>query len=180
MKLSRSLLFAALLPVLAYPVSVYAGAESGVYLGAGLGDTNVKGPLDENNIEFDSIGSKIILGYNFGLVPLIDLAVEGAYVNLGEESSGSVSFKQTSWNGFGLAGLSFGPIGLFGKVGMAAWETESRFGALSSTDSGTDPVYGIGARLQLGPLSARIEYEYYDQSNFDDVSMSSVSLIYTF
>ena len=179
MKISRSALIASLLSALVLPLSAHAGAESGIYFGAGLGDTNIKGPLDGDDLEFDTTGYKLLLGYNFGVVPLIDLALEGAYVNLGEESSGSTEFEQTSWNGFGLAGLSFGPIGLFAKAGLAAWDAETRVGKIKVSDSGTDPVYGIGGRLQLGSLSARIEYEYYDQSNFDDVSMASISFLYT-
>lgn len=160
--------------------SAYAGAASGIYFGGGLGDTNIVGPQDLGALEFDSTGYKLVLGYNFGVIPLIDLGVEGAYVNLGEESSKSANFEQTSWNGFGLAGLSFGPIGLFAKLGMAAWDAKTRVGGVNFNESGTDPVYGIGARLTLGSFTARIEYEDYDQNDFDDVSMVSASLLYSF
>lgn len=171
---------AALISALVLPTGAWAGGESGIYLGGGLGDTNIKGQEGGNDLEFDSMGYKLILGYNFGVVPLVDLAVEGAYVNLGEESVGGVSYEQTAWNGFGLAGLSFGPFGIFVKTGLSAWDSETRIGGISSTSSGTDPVYGIGARLQLGALTARLEFERYDQSELDDVKMSSVSLLYTF
>ncbi len=179
MKTSHSVLLASLLTSLALPITAHAGAESGIYLGAGLGDTNIQGPLDDDDLSFDSTGYKLLLGYNFGVIPLVDLAIEGAYVNLGEESRGNTTFEQSSWNAFGLAGLSFGPIGIFGKAGLAAWDAETRVGGTKFEDSGTDPVYGIGGRLQLGALSARLEYEYYDQSNFDDVSMASISFLYT-
>ena len=39
---------------------------------------------------------------------------------------------------------------------------------------------GAGAGLQIARIAGSIEYEYYDQSNFDDVSMASLSLLYTF
>jgi len=179
MKILHSVLLASLASALILPINAHAGAESGIYFGAGVGDTNIKGPLDGDDLEFDSTGYKLLLGYNFGVVPLIDLGVEGAYVNLGEESSGSTKFEQTSWNGFGLAGLSFGPIGIFAKAGFAAWDAETRVGSIKVSDSGTDPVYGVGGRLQLGAISARLEWEYYDQDNFDDVSMASISFLYT-
>ena len=162
------------------PLSAWAGAESGLYLGGGVGDTNIKGNQGGDDFDFDSTGYKLVMGYNFGVVPLVDLAVEGAYVDLGEESSGGVSVEQTSWNAFGLAGLSFGPLGIFAKTGLAAWDAETSVGGISSSDSGTDPVYGIGARLQFGSFQARLEFERYDQSDFDDVKMSSVSFLYTF
>ena len=157
-----------------------AGDQSGLYLGAGLGDTNIVGSQDLEDLEFDSTGYKLILGYNFGLLPLLDLGVEGAYVNLGEEKSGSATFQQTSLNGFGIAGLSFGPIGLFAKAGFASWDAKTQIGRVTIEESGTDPVYGLGARFSLGSLILRLEYEEYDQSEFDDVSMVSASALYMF
>ncbi len=180
MKTSNKLLITATLFSLLLPSVAMAGAESGVYLGAGAGNSNIKGAVDEANFDADATGYKLILGYNFGLVPLIDLAIEGAYVDMGKETSGGIEYSQTSFNGFGLLGLSFGPIGFFAKAGLAAWDADTRIGGIKSTESGTDPVYGIGARVQMFKLSGRIEYEYYDQSNFNDVSMTSVSLLYTF
>jgi len=160
--------------------AAFAGAESGVYLGAGVGNSNIKGAVAEDDFDLDANGYKLILGYNFGIVPLVDLAVEGSYVNMGEESIGDLSFSQTSFNGFGLAGLSFGPFGIFAKAGLSAWDADSKSGNLTKTVSGTDPVFGIGARLQIMKVSGRVEFEYYNQDNFDDVYMSSISLLYTF
>ena len=157
-----------------------AGDQSGLYLGAGLGDTNIVGSQDLGELEFDSTGYKLVLGYNFGLLPLIDLGVEGAYVNLGEEKSGSASFEQTSLNLLGIAGLSFGPIGLFAKAGMASWDADTQVGRVVIQNSGTDPMYGLGARFSLGSLILRLEYEEYNQSEFDDVSMVSASALYMF
>jgi len=180
MKTAKQLLrFTALFSLL-IPSIALAGAESGLYLGAGAGNSNLKGSVEEADFDADATGYKLILGYNFGLIPLIDLAVEGSYVDMGEDTSGAIKYSQTSFNGFGLVGLSFGPIGLFAKAGLAAWDADTRIGGLKSTKSGTDPVYGIGARQQIFKVSGRIEYEYYDQSNLNDVSMTSVSLLYTF
>ena len=176
----RFIFLTLLLACSALPLVAQAGAESGAYIGAGIGNTNVKGPVNEENYDADGTGYKLIVGYNFGVVPLIDLAIEGAYVDLGEETSGSVTYAQTSLNGFGLLGLSFGPVGLFAKAGLAAWDADTRTANLNSSRSGTDPVYGIGARLQILSVTGRIEYEYYDQDNIDDVSMASISLLYTF
>ncbi len=173
-----SLVMACTLPLITQ--SAHAGAESGIYLGAGFGDTNIKGPVDGSDLEFDSTGYKFLLGYNFGVIPLIDLAVEGAYVNMGEETVGGVKFEQTSLNAIGLAGLSFGPFGIFGKAGFASWDADSSFGGVTTSKSGVDPMYGLGLRLQLMSLTGRLEIEYYDQDQFDDVTMATFSLLYTF
>lgn len=180
MKLKFSVILSSLITILALSPSAYAGAESGFYLGAGAGSSNIKGNVDEDDFDLDANAFKILGGYNFGIVPLIDLGLEAAYVNMGRESVGNLEFSQTSLNGFGLAGLSFGPFGIFAKLGLAAWDAKSKSGNLSKTISGTDPVYGIGARLQIMKVSGRIEFEYYDQDGFDDVYMSSLSFLYTF
>ncbi len=180
MTFTKSLILASFAAVLSTPLLAQAGAESGIYLGAGFGDTNIKGPVDGSDLEFDSTGYKFLLGYNFGFVPLIDLSVEGAYVDMGEETISGITYEQTSLNAIGLAGLSFGPFGVFGKAGLASWEAKTRLGDATTTKSGIDPMYGVGMRLQLMSLTGRLEIEYYDQDQFDDVTMATFSLLYTF
>ena len=180
MKLTYSIILLTLTTTLLLPSVSHAGAESGAYIGAGIGNSNIKGPVNGESYDADSNGYKLILGYNFGVVPLVDLAIEGTYVDMGEESSGNIQYAQTSFNGFGLLGLSLGPVGLFAKAGLSAWDADTSIGNLKTSQSGSDPVYGIGARVQIFRVSGRLEYEYYDQSNLDDVSMVSLSLLYTF
>ena len=57
------------------------------------------------------------------------------------------------------------------------WDSDSNFGTTSS-ESGTDPAYGIGARFAIGSLSVRAEYEVYDLDA--DLEMISVSGVFTF
>jgi opacity protein-like surface antigen len=170
MKLSKAIILTTLLFSFFLTSTAFAGAESGVYVGAGAGNSNIEGPIGSSTFDTDLTGYKLILGYNFGLVPLIDAAIEGSYVDMGKESTGGIEYSQTSFNGFGLLGLSLGPFGLFAKAGIASWEGETTIGGLKSTESGTDPVYGVGVRLHILHVTGRLEYEYYEQSNFDDVS----------
>ena len=144
------------------PAVVFAGAESGIYIGGGLGDSSVKGT---NFSESDS-AYKLFGGFNFGVIPLIDLAVEASYVDFGTPAD------VTGLNAFGLAGLSFGPFGIFVKAGVVDWDT--------NFDSGTDSAYGVGARLQFGSLAVRLEYEEFDVSGLDTLDLTSASLVYTF
>jgi hypothetical protein len=72
------------------------------------------------NFDDDDIGFKIFGGYNFGFIPLLDLAVEGSYVDFGQASSSGIINQEvdvSGWDVFGLAALNLGPIGVFGKVG---------------------------------------------------------------
>ena len=75
-------------------------------------------------------------------------------------------------NAFGLAGLSFGPFGVFVKAGVIDWD--------ANADSGTDSAYGVGARFQFGSLAVRVEYEEFDVSGLDTLDLTSASLVYTF
>ena len=153
------------------PAISLAGADSGFYIGAGVGDASLEeGPFDESDSAY-----KIIAGYNIGFIPFVDFAVEGSYVDFGEPSAAGDSYDATGFDAFGLVGLNFGPVGIFAKAGAIAWDVDSSFGS----DSGTDPAYGIGARFQLFAISIRAEYEVFE---FDtaDVDMLSVSATFTF
>ena len=162
--------------LLSLPTTAFAGSESGFYLGAGLGQTDVEiSDFDESDSAY-----KIFGGYNFGVVPLIDLAVEASYVDFGNPESGPLGVDVTGLNAFGLAGFKVGPIGLFAKAGMVAWDAELSVGAFREDENGTDFAYGAGARFQIGSFAIRAEYEVYEVSDVRDLSMASASLVYTF
>jgi hypothetical protein len=161
---------------LGMPATVFAGADSGFYIGAGVGDATVT----DNDTNFDASDSayKIFGGYNIGFIPLVDFAVEASYVDFGAPSTSAGSIDVTGVDAFGLAGLSFGPFGIFAKAGMINWDADATFGTLSSSDSGSDSAYGVGARFAIGSFSVRAEYEYFDVQ--DGIDMVSVSGVYTF
>ena len=160
--------------LMASPAAVFAGADSGFYIGAGVGEGSVKdGPFDQSDSAY-----KIFGGYNIGFIPLVDFAVEGSYVDFGSPSENGSSVDVTALNAFGLAGLSFGPFGVFAKAGMVSWDVDTKFDNISGSDSGTDPAYGLGARFAIGSFAVRAEYEVYDLDV--DLDMISVSGVYTF
>ena len=160
--------------LLSAPATTFAGADSGFYIGGGVGDASV----DVKAEDFDESDTayKIFGGYNFGVIPLIDLAIEASYVDLGNPSSSLGNIEITAVNAFGLAGLSFGPFGVFAKAGMIDWDVDVSDG---TSDSGSDPAYGVGARFALGSFAVRAEYELYDV-DLADVEMLSVSAVFTF
>ncbi len=162
--------------VIFMPLSVSAGSDSGFYIGAGAGGAPVEMvDFDENDLAY-----KVFGGYNFGLIPLVDVAVEVSYVDFGSPSAGGVNVGITGINAFGLAGVNFGPFGVFAKFGMSEWDSDISFNGIKSRDSGVDPAYGIGAKLKFSSLSVRAEYEYFDLDSAADVSMLSVSAVFTF
>jgi outer membrane immunogenic protein len=162
--------------ILSLPTVALAGSESGFYLGAGVGETDVEvSTFDETDSAY-----KVFGGYNFGVVPLIDLALEASYVDFGSPRAGPIDVEITGFNAFGLAGVNLGPFGLFAKAGVIAWDSELSFNSLREDETGTDLAYGAGAKLQFGSFAVRAEYEVYDVSDLKDLSMLSASFVYTF
>jgi len=175
--------------LLCLPLAAWAGGDTGLYLGGGVGYSNMEADANEisnSKIHFhgDDTGYKGIVGFNFGIIPLIDLAVEGSYVNFGKITDstalGHASVEATGFDGFGVGALTFGPFGVFAKAGAIKWDSKSHLGSNSFNDSGTDPAYGVGARFQLGSFSLRAEYEWFDVNGLKDLTMTSVSALYTF
>lgn len=174
-----------MLGLLVMPMTVLAGGESGFYVGGGVGNSSMKvdTAFEGETYKYDGndSGYKVILGYNFGIIPLIDLGVEGSYVSFGKIEDAGSSAKATGFDGFGVGALTFGPFAVFGKVGMIKWDADTTLaGAGTASDSGTDPAYGLGARFQLLSFSIRAEYEVFDVEGLKDLNMFSVSALYTF
>lgn len=156
-----------------------AGGESGLYLGGSIGTTDVSD--DDVDLDDSDTGYKIFGGYNFGMVPLVNLAAELNYIDFGtfEGDFADLSLDVSAWTLSALVGVDLGPVGLFAKAGYFAWDSDvdSNLGDLS--DDGTDPAYGIGAKFQLGSIAVRAEYEVYDLDG-TDLDFYSVGAAYTF
>jgi len=98
--------------------TVMAGSDSGFYLGGSLGQASIEADGqtpsgDAFDFNEDDAGYKLFAGYNFGIIPLIDLAVEGSYVDFGNPngtlSDGTrIESDLAGWDAFGLAALTFG------------------------------------------------------------------------
>jgi len=171
--------------------SVHA-ADSGFYVGGSIGQGTIElEPISD--IEFDETDTawKVLAGFNFDL-PLLDLGIEGGYVDLGAPSVGDsramIELEATGFSAFGLAGFGIGPVDLFAKAGFVAWDLEGRLSGtdvppefqLTESDSDTDLAYGVGARFNLGKLGIRAEYERFEIADVDAVYMASVGITFSF
>ncbi len=164
-----------------------AAADSGFYLGGSVGSASVDADLGvELPIlpEFDETdtGYKLFAGYNWQLSALA-LGIEGAYNNFGNPSTNfgiiPIAIEPTGYSVFGVAALGLGPIDLFAKAGVLAWDADAIIDGEVSTEDGSDPGYGVGLRFNIGSLQIRGEYEVFDVDEAD-LSMLSVGLAFQF
>lgn len=178
------------LSILLLPASA-ALAESGFYIGGSIGsaalEVDVVDPdLDAFSFDENDFAWKAYGGFVWDL-PLVDLGVEGGYVDFGSPSTTRASttyqFDTTGWNIWGTAGVDLGPVGLYGKLGYIAWDVEAdSVGDVvdSFSDDGSDFGYGIGAKFMLGSFEIRGEYEIYDIDGADRLDMLSAGVVWVF
>jgi outer membrane immunogenic protein len=150
-----------------------AEAASGLYLGAGLGQSTIK----DSGFDASDTAYKAFVGYRFTIIPIIDLAVEGGYTDFGKPSQSNVQFKLHGYDAAGLLIFPLGPIDLYGKVGMLSWNASA---SGSASTSGTDPFYGVGVGFSIWKIGIRAEYERYQIKDVDRVEMVSLSALFRF
>jgi len=163
--------------------TAWAGGDTGLYLGASVGSSGLD--VSSGGVSYDDndVAYKIFGGYNIGIVPLIDVAVEASYVNFGTAkgtvSGNSAETKVTGLDAFGLVGVNLGPVSAFGKVGAIRWDGESTLLSQTTDNSGTDPAYGLGLQFQLLSIAIRAEYELFKLDSVD-IGFASAGVSYTF
>jgi outer membrane immunogenic protein len=192
-KITRSVaaLIAGFVVITGTGLSEPAQADSAAYIGGSVGDATIEvdvpdaGNID-NVFEFDEsdFAWKAFGGFDFDLT-VLDLSIEGGYVDLGSPSGPvedtEIGLDVTGWDVFGLVGIELGPIGVFGKAGVISWDADTTIDAIETGgDDGTDPAYGIGARFKFETLEIRGEYEYFDIDSAQDVYMLSAGAVWRF
>ena len=167
-------------------------AESGFFMGGSIGTAAVEANVNDGIslpdpapvFDEDDFGWKFLAGYDFALSDAFSLGVEGGYVDLGNPSADvltvPVSLDPTGLTLYGTAGVDIGPVGLFAKYGFVDWEVEGSIGGIAFDDDGNDPAYGVGVRFNLGSVEIRGEYEIFDISDVEDVTMLSAGFVLRF
>lgn len=175
--------------LLAVSSPVFAQGYVGLGFGQASADLSEVGPingvypsLDENDTSFTIFGGAIF-NPNFG--------AEVGYVDFGEMSA--------TWDGLGSTGVDFvksaaeasafyaavlgmlplnEQASLFVKAGFARWDIDvlatSSFGGTASTsDSGTDPMFGVGVQFTVNNLLLRAEFERFNEIEVDVLGLSA-------
>jgi len=177
-----------------------AQAQSG-FAGVGFGQTSVDIECDLDiscNADDSDSGFKIFGGYQF--TP--NFAFEVAYLDLGEAKiSGTDSFLGSTTATFEVSGFNFAVVGSFpvgerfglmAKAGFFRWDMDlnvssSVFGSGSASETGFDPMFGIGGLFNISEkLGVRVEYEKFldvgdeNVTGQSDVDLISASLVFRF
>ena len=167
-------------------------AESGFFMGGSIGTAAVEANVNDGIVlpdpppifDEDDFGWKFLAGYDFALSEAFTLGIEGGYVDLGSPAadvlSVPISLDPTGFNLYGTAGLDIGPVGLFAKYGFVDWEVDGSIGGIDFRDDGNDPAYGLGVRFNLGSVEIRGEYEIFDISDAEDVTLLSAGIVLRF
>ena len=148
--------------------------RQGFYIGAGLGEfsSSVDGPpaLGEIDLDSDDTAMKLFGGWRLNRF----FAVQLDYIDFGN-SSGAAGLLDIGSDVSGFAPNLIGtlPIGfveLFAKVGMMWYDVDLNVANDPElSDSGEDPIYGVGVGLTLVErLNLRLEYEIVDIEALDD------------
>jgi len=140
----------------------------GWYAGVGVGQTNVDtaaaiAPSAAGSADDSDTAFKVFGGYGFSR----NFAVEFGYADLGEFtlSGPGLNMKLESSAIFAeLVGRAkvHERVDVFGKLGVAYWDVELQFNAVSGDDNGLDPVVGLGFDFRAtDALGIRVEWEQY-------------------
>lgn len=170
-----------------------AHGENGPYIGASAGQTRVElspGDVGEAGFRIDDedFAYKLFLGYRLPG----PLAFEGGFRDLGRVTDDDGLVRATSesdaFDVFVLGSIAVGPVSIFAKGGIVAWDTEfERRSAdglglpdIRLSDSGTDLAWGIGVSGRLGRFGLRGEFERLEVDLPDDLTMLTVGVTIDF
>lgn len=161
----------------------WSGTDNGFYIGGSIGSTDQEVDTSELSYADAATGKKGYIGFNFGELPLLDIAVEASYVDFGDVSAlsiGGTAFSNlTGVNGFGLVGVKLGNFGIFAKTGVISWNSEFDLQGTILENSGNEAMYGAGVKLQLGSLAIRAEYEIVETDTIE-IDLYTAGISWTF
>jgi hypothetical protein len=170
--------------VVAFLCPTLGYAADGLYLGAGIGLATVKDEVNTETLDADDTAFRGFVGYRTNALPIVDLAIEGAYTDFGRPSQTlagqTVQFKLSGASVAGLLILPLGPLDLYAKGGALSWRSERSNGTSIASQSGTDPFYGAGVGFYLWKVGVRAEYERFQIKDVDRLEMLSLSVLFQF
>ncbi len=141
--------------------STTALADSWIYGGASVGQSNYKGET----------GSSFNIHAGTGILPII--GVEAGYTKHGDFDFGATEVSASSVYLALKPSIDFGPLHVYAKGGLHSWEEQVND---KKVDDGLNIMYAIGAEyFFMGPFSVGASYNNYtlDDDNIDSFSLNA-------
>lgn len=153
------------------------GADNGIYVGAGLGQSNTEVRRGIFNLDDRTTGYQLFAGIR----PLDRLAFELQYVDFGSSASGMTTGDGSALGGFVVGFLPLVPSAeLYAKLGYASWKNSVQAVTAVSRRDGEDLSYGGGLQLRFGSLASRFEYQQFDLGDSDQQQLLTLGVSWTF
>jgi opacity protein-like surface antigen len=189
----RTTLLTALL--LAAPLS--RAADNGIYLGAGItqSEYGLDNPLDAEPFDDKDNGYKLIVGIR----PLDNFGIEANYIDHGDATvptgiaciqligvpcPDTTKLSAKTVSAFAVGYLDFPLVDLFAKAGVSAWQFDGHstpsFSGFSINEDDVDFAWGAGVQARFGSIAARLEYEQFNIIQDEKLGTISLSFTYTF
>jgi outer membrane immunogenic protein len=171
-----------LLAVAALASTPALAADSGFYVGGGLGQSTFQEDLPSGD-DFDEsdTGWKAFVGYRLGgYIPIIDFAGELTYRDFGNPDGRGAEFEATGYDASALGIVTLGPIDLFARLGLGRYSVESDGAGLNDDDDSTSEIYGLGAGFRIGKINVRVEWERVEPDGVDNIDMYSINAYWRF
>lgn len=153
MKYDAKKICAIVLTIVAAPVTAFA--DSGLYVGAGLGSAHLADDFGGFAVDTDSMASRLSIGWQFNDY----LAIEGGYHNFGKfdqtfDVSGTPTTVSLKSDGFNIGGILSLPvtsdISVFGRAGAFYWDGDALINDVTlARPEDSNPYYGGGAGVKL-------------------------------
>lgn len=149
--------FIAVVPLVAAALTVplSATAESGLYLGAGIGSATLAEDFDGFDIDDDTESYRFLGGLQLGDA----LGIEAGYMNFGDfeeriDFGGGTALTRLTADGWTLGGTLSMPlsnaVSLFGRGGVFVWDAGVEVdGIRAAVDDDSNPYYGGGAKVSF-------------------------------
>jgi opacity protein-like surface antigen len=163
---------------------------AGIYLGAGIGQSNVRddGYYASNYYDFHDRNTAWQL--TAGVRPISPVGLEYDYIHFGSPNGyyGSYYNSGNSTNASALFAVGYLPIPLpmidvYGKLGLARLQTDTTVCCALSpytlSSANTDFAYGLGAQVKFSNLALRVEYERISDHG-GDPDLLDVGVTWTF
>ncbi len=181
--------------LLTAPVS--QAADNGIYLGAGVtqSELDLDNPLNARPFDEKDGGYKLIVGWR----PIDNFGVEANYIDHGDATlpagisctdfittpcPDTTRLSTRTASAFAVGYLDFPLLDLFGKVGVTAWQFDGHstpaFSGFEIDADSVEVAWGVGVQARFGSFGARLEYEKFSIIDDEEVGTVSLSVTYTF